>query len=256
FSGIPIAGWKFINLQNFFATRDNLRQQVISCAQLARVASSTANGNLGQQAGDIVLDGTKINYAGQSLGGILGTLYSAVAPEVKNSALNVPGGGLLTLILTSPSFVTLKNAFQAGLAAEGVPTNSPLYDTFLGIVQWIIDPGDPLNAGPYLVKDTGLAGPLANGGSSRRGFIQWIAQDQTVPNPTTVDLIQSVVGDPTVTGVLLEPGDPGGVDRFWAKRFDSLANPADNHGFLLNTAGLASQAQGEIAGFVVGAPPF
>ncbi len=257
FSGIPIAGWKFINLQNFFATRDNLRQQVISSAQLARVASSTANGNLGQQAGGIALDGTKISYAGQSLGGILGTLYSAVAPEVKNSALNVPGGGLTSLILTSPSFVQLKNAFQAGLAAEGVPVNSPLYDTFLGIVQWIIDPGDPLNAGPYLVKDTGLPAPLANGGSTRRGFIQWIAQDQTVPNPTTVDLIQSVVGDPTVTGVLLEPGDPGGVDRFWAKQFASV-DPAANHGFLLGSVGaaVAQQAQGEIAGFVVGAPPF
>jgi hypothetical protein len=258
FSGIPIAGWKLINLQNFFATRDNLRQQVISNAQLARVASNTAAGNLGEQAGDITLDGTKISYAGQSLGGILGSLYSAVAPEVKNSALNVPGGGLLTLILTSPSFVTLKNAFQNGLAAEGVPTNSPLYDTFLGIVQWIIDPSDPLNAGPYLVKDTGLPGPLANGGSSRRGFIQWIAQDQTVPNPTTVDLIQSVVGDPTVTGVLLEPGDPGGVQNFWAKQFPSAANVAMNHGFLLGTAGttVAQQAQGEIAGFIFGAPPF
>jgi hypothetical protein len=255
FSGIPIAGWKFINLQNFFATRDNLRQQVISSAQLARVASSTANGNLGQQAGDIALDGTKISYAGQSLGGILGTLYSAVAPEVKNSALNVPGGGLTSLILTSPSFVQLKNAFQAGLAAEGVPVNSPLYDTFLGIVQWIVDPGDPLNAGPYLVKDTGLAAPLANGGSTRRGFIQWIIDDQTVPNPTTVDLIQSVVGDPNASGVLLHPNDPGGVANFWAKRFASLPNPADNHGFLFNPA-TAGAAQGEIAGFVVGAPPF
>ena len=114
----------------------------------------------------------KLSYAGQSLGGILGSLYSAAAPEVKNAALNVPGGGLTNIILTSPAFAQLKTAFQAGLAAEGVQTNSPLYDTFLGIVQWIVDPGDPLNAGPYLVRDTRpgtfdpTTNPLANNGSS------------------------------------------------------------------------------------------
>jgi hypothetical protein len=61
-----------------------------------------------------------------------------------------------------------------------------------------------------------------------------------------------------VTGVLLEPGDPGGVDNFWAKQFPSSGTPANNHGFLLGTAGTttAQQAQGEIAGFIFGAPPF
>jgi len=262
FAGVPIQGWNLINLQNFFATRDNLRQQVISNAQLARIASNAAAGNLGQQAGDIVLDGQKISYAGQSLGGILGSLYSAAAPEVKNAALNVPGGGLTNIILTSPAFAQLKAAFQGGLAAEGVETNSPLYDTFLGIVQWIVDPGDPLNAGPYLVRSSRsgtfdpVNNPLANNGSSRRGFIQWIAQDQVVPNPTTVDLIQAVMADPSATGVLVTPSTA--VPNFWAKQFPSNANPALNHGFLLGSAGgaTAQAAQGEIANFIGGAAPF
>src|SRR4029079_15839735 len=96
----------------------------------------------------------KISYAGQSLGGILGSLYSAAAPEAKNAALNVPGGRLTHIILTSPASQQLKAAFQGGLAAQGVETNSPLYDTFLGIVQWIVDPRDPLNASPYLVRSS------------------------------------------------------------------------------------------------------
>jgi hypothetical protein len=249
FSGVPVPGWNLINLQNFFATRDNLRQQVISSGQLARVASSTAAGNLGQQAGGITMNPAAFSYAGQSLGGILGSLYSCVAPEVRNSALNVPGGGLTNIILTSPAFVQLKNAFLAGLAAEGVPTNSPTYDTFLGIVQWILDPGDPLNAGPYLVKDTGLGGGLGNAGSTRRGFIQWVLNDQVVPNPTTVDLIQSVLADPNANGVLVTPSTA--VPNFWAKQWQSTAN----HGFLLSGPDAAA-AQAEIGKFVSGIAPF
>ncbi len=66
--------------------------------------------------------------------------------------------------------------------------------------------------------------PLANNGSTRRGFIQWIAEDQVVPNPTTVDLIQAVMADPTATGVLVTPSTA--VPNFWAKQFPSNANPA------------------------------
>ena len=259
FAGVPIQGWNLINLQNFFATRDNFRQQVISDAQLARVAGSSTPGNLGSLAG-ITIDGTKISYAGQSLGGIMGTLYSAAAPEVKNAALNVPGGGLTNIILTSPAFVQLRDAFLGGLVAQGVEINSPLYDQFLGIVQWIVDPADPLNAGPYLVRDTRTGTfpnvPLANNGSTRRGFIQWIADDQVVPNPTTVDLIQSVLADPTANGVSVTPSTA--VPNFWAKQFPSSGTPSANHGFLLGSAGaaLAQQAQGQIANFIAGAPPF
>jgi hypothetical protein len=144
--------------------------------------------------------------------------------------------------------VQLKTAFQAGLAAEGVPLNSPTYDTFLGIVQWILDPADPLNAGPYLVKDTGITG-LPNGGGTRRGFIQWVLNDQVVPNPTTVDLIQSVLADPNASGVLVTP--TAAVPRFWAKQWTSTAN----HGFLL-VGPDAAAAQAEIANFISGAAPF
>ena len=248
---IPVNGWKLINLLNFFASRDNLRQQVITDAQVARVVSSATTGNLGQQAG-IKLDPTKISYAGQSLGGIMGTIYSAVAPEVRNAGLNVPGGDVPGIIFTSPAFTQLKTAFDQGLVAQGIPVNSPTYDFFVGtITRWIIDPADPSNAGPYLVRDTGLAGALANQGSTRRGFVQWVLNDQVVPNPNTVDLIRSIVGDPNASGVLLRPSDTGGIPNFWAKQWTSVAN----HGFLLQGPDAAA-AQAEIANFVSGNAPF
>ena len=255
---ITISGWNLLNLANFFATRDNFRQQVVSHAQLARVIGSSDTGNLGQQAGGITLNPAKINYAGQSLGGILGSLYTAASPAVKNAALNVPGGDPELILLTSPAFASSKAAFQAGLAAQGVPTDSPLYDIFLIIAKWIIDPADPLNAVPYLNRDTGSnGGIIPNGGAARRSYVQWIQDDQVVPNLSTQELIRSVLGDPTSDGVLVHPTDPNGVANFWAKRFNSSGTPANNHGFLLGSAGpaLAGQAQGEIAGFVAGAPP-
>ena len=107
---------------------------------------------------------------------------------------------------------------------------------------------------PYLVRNTGLA--LSPGGSTRRGYVQWIAQDQTVPNPTTAALIQSVVGDPSASGVLLHPS---GHANFWANQYPSASGTCcNNHGFLLGTAGAATaqQAQGQIATFVAGGAPF
>jgi hypothetical protein len=247
-------GWNLLNLQNFFATRDNFRQAVVSDSQLARVIASTDNGNLGAQAGPITLNGDKISYAGQSLGGILGTLYCAASSAVKNAALNVPGGDPVRILLESPAFAPQKNAFIAGLAAQGIPKDSPTYDTFLGIAKWIIDPADPVNAGGYLVRSTGLTPD--NGGGTRRAFIQWIANDQVVPNSTTTELIRSVLGDPGASGVLVSPTTE--VPNFWAKQFPSDANPANNHGFLLGSAGaaVAGEAQTEIGKFVNGLAPF
>ena len=68
-----------------------------------------------------------------------------------------------------------------------------------------------------------------------------------MPNPTTVALIQSVVGDPSTSGVLLRPSDTGGIANFWAKQWQSTAN----HGFLLSGPDAAA-AQAEIATFIAG----
>src|SRR5262249_4121601 len=64
---IPVNGWRLINLPNLFASRDNLRQQVITNAQLARVLTFQGANNIGVQTG-ITINGNAISYVGQSLG--------------------------------------------------------------------------------------------------------------------------------------------------------------------------------------------
>ncbi len=287
---IPTSGWNFLNLVDLFASRDNARQQTISLAQLARVIQATGptGFTLSTPPGTSVkLDPTKMSYVSQSLGSFLGTLYLAVAPEIGTAGLNVAGSDYIFNLLFSPSFAGQKNAFVAGLAAEGVAQNSPTYDQFLGIAKWIIDPADPVNASYYLTHSASLPAPLPPNidPTKRRAFVQWIVGDQVVLNQTTVELVQAALGDSTADGVKVAVTNDA---PFWSYQFngsstpfafdtnalpacsDPSNHPGNRHPFLLrppsatcggapdltNGLQLTTDAQMQMAGFVAGAPPF
>jgi hypothetical protein len=281
------SGWNLLNLSNLFATRDNFREQVIDNSQFARVAQGTGAGSLA--ALTVPMNPGAISYSGQSLGGILGTLYASVAFNVQNTGLNVPGGDPVEILLIAPAFASTLAGFQAGLAEAGIVTDTPTYDLFIDIAQWILDPADPTNMGYFTIHKTGL--PSVIGGDSipatRRTFVQWIVGDEVVPNPTALQLIQAVLHNPSTTGVLVEP-DTG---PFWAYQFngtqtipagyafDTTAIPAcpagdssNRHPFLLeppaascaashppgSAAGLTltTHAQTQLVGFLSGAAPY
>ncbi|MCL2778616.1 MAG: hypothetical protein FWD73_11480 [Polyangiaceae bacterium] len=190
-----VSGWNMFSLTNFFQTRDNFRQPVIDFAQLVRVIKSTSGNSLATQLSQfsvngepITLDTANINYLGQSLGGILGTNVNAVSPDTNNVVLNVPGGSLPQIILTSPAFAAQRGAFIGSLDAQGIKQGTPAFDQFVGIVQWILDPADPANMGYRLTHSISVSGvdtPNAN----RKAFIQFIEGDQVVPNESTIALI-------------------------------------------------------------------
>jgi hypothetical protein len=273
------SGWKLINLSNPFASRDNLRQQVIDNSQFARVVSSTSTGNLAQVTG-IPLDATKIHYSGQSLGGILGGLYAPVAFNVHNVGLNVPGGDIVDIILTSPAFAQLKTGFQAGLAANGVETNSPVYDLVIDVYQWVLDPADPVNTAYFLTHPTGTPAfpgtPVPSIPADRRAFIQWIVDDQVVPNPNTRAMIEAALHDPTADGLKI----PAAAGRPFGYQFNGTSTPFSfntttiqtcvRHPFLLapppsnacsgapgaEGVALTTNAQTQIVGFLAGGAPY
>jgi hypothetical protein len=190
-----ISGWNIFSLTNFFATRDNFRQQVIDLSQLVAVLKGTnADKSLALQlkaangGAAVDVDTTKINYVGQSLGGILGTLFNAVSPDVNNVVLNVPGGALPSIILNAPAFAPQKAVLLKTLEAQGIKPGTPQFDQFLGIVQWILDPADPANMAWRLTHGVDAGSGLAPN-VNRKAFIQFIQDDQTVPNVSNFALV-------------------------------------------------------------------
>jgi len=245
-TGLPvISGWNLISFTNLFATRDNLRQQVVDLSQLTRIikGSDATPGSLNLQLSAAIgatLNGDKVNYAGQSLGGILGTLYTSVATDVHRVVVNVPGGDPVNILSTSPSFAAQKAAFLATLASQGIAQGSPAFDFFIGIAKWILDPADPQNMSFSLKNGAGLP-------NDRAAFVQYITRDQTVPNPTTVELINAANLRTTLTPPATSP-----LDVFLFDPSDGALPPGSRHGFLLNFADITStrKAQCQVANYL------
>jgi hypothetical protein len=179
---VLISGWNMLNLTNLFATRDNFRQHTIEHAQVERVLAANGIDTQLEAQGAGKIDGSRINYIGQSLGGILGPLYTAASPRIQNAVFNVPAGNLTGVLLTSPAFAQARAGFLATLAAQGINQGTPAFDQFLGLSRMILDPADPINY-VYAVEN-GPASP-----ANREAFIQHIENDQVAPNPLTEALI-------------------------------------------------------------------
>ena len=194
-SGKPVvSGWNIFSLTNFFATRDNFRQQVVDLSQLVALLKSPDPKKLANQVAakggaPFAFDTTKIGYVGQSLGGILGTLFNSVSPDTSNVVLNVPGGALVTIILNAPSFAKQKAALLSVLAAQGLQPGTPAFDQFLGIAQWILDAADPANMGYRLTHPVDTGGGTLAPPAARKALIQFIEGDETVPNISNFALV-------------------------------------------------------------------
>jgi hypothetical protein len=250
-SKIPlISGWNIFSLTNFFATRDNFRQQVIDLSQLVNILKSTSATNLAAKMlaanaasgtpadpATLPLSSTNFNYVGQSLGGILGTLFNSVSPDTNNVVLNVPGGALVSIILNAPSFASAKTALISTLAAAGLEPGTPGFDQFLGIAQWVLDEADPANMGYRLTHPVTLANGTTAPNANRKAFIQFIQGDETVPNISNFALVAGAnrTFDPTM------PPSFGCVAPLFCYEFTEAADGLNatsaptnkRHGFLL-----------------------
>ena len=87
--------------RNIIGSRDGLRQTVVDLMQLVRQieAGIDVDGD-----GGIDLDAKRIYYAGQSFGGIYGTIVLGVEHDIKAGVVNVPGGSITEIARLSPAF--------------------------------------------------------------------------------------------------------------------------------------------------------
>ncbi len=182
-----ISGWNYLDPSNLFATRDRFRAPVADLAQVARMVQGSGMGSLNAlitAQGAEALNGAELRYTGQSLGGIIGTLFTAASPTVEHSLLNVPGSDPAGILLSSPAFAAVRTAFINTLALQGIEEGTQPFDNFIGIARWILDAADPQSAAFSM-----LNGPRAPAG--RRVLIQYITDDQVIPNWTTERLIRA-----------------------------------------------------------------
>ena len=237
------------------AGRDGLRQTVIDLMQLVREVEvgMDVDGN-----GSRDLDASRISYFGQSFGGIYGTKFLAVEPNVHAGVPNVPGGSIievarlgafrplvwLSLVGRTPPLANLPGLFQFN---ENIPLRNlpPVIDTVPGAdaiqrvfewTEWASQSGNPVAYAPHLIRE-----PLA-GVPAKSVLLQFARGDQTVPNPTTRAIIRA-----------------GGLQSRTTLFRNDLARaaiptlPSNPHTFLTGIGGvgttIALQAQGQIATF-------
>jgi hypothetical protein len=238
--------------------RDGLRQTVIDIMQLVREVQVGMDVD-----GDGVpdLDAQRIYYAGQSFGGIYGTILLGVEPDIKAGVPNVAGGSItevarlggfrfltgIALATRVPSLINV--ADPSGIAFnENIPLRDqpPVTNTVAGALpiaqvldryEWVQQAGNPVSYAPYIRKQP-LPGHVA-----KPVIFQFAMGDKTVPNPTT--------------SAILRAGDLADRATLYRNDLAFAANPAvpkNPHTFLTNIgvpagAAFAVAAQTQIAVF-------
>jgi hypothetical protein len=219
-SVIDSSGTHYINLTYPLASRDNQRQAAVNLLALTRALPSL---DLDGDTGTPDIDGTRIAFAGLSLGSMTGIIYGSVLPNpalTRSMALSVPGGGVAELLRDSVQFGPRINA---GLQAQGLLPGTSLYNQFMRDVQAIVDAGDPLNY-------------VASTASQRTIYLQQVVgattpppnPDQVVPNSATQRLI-AAINAAGITFPRVVPGVPrvgSGYVNFIAGDHGSLLSPA------------------------------
>jgi dienelactone hydrolase len=246
---------------------DGLRQTITDLMQLVREVQAGVDVD-GDGTAD--LDPARIYYTGQSFGGIYGTMFLAIEPDVRVGVPNVPGGPGIEIIRLSPFFrnslfapgVALRNLVNnPGGATPGdqVIENIPLRDEpvrvnnvagamalqeFIDRSHWAAQLGDPVSYAPHVRKS-----PLA-GMAAKSVIIQFGKGDQIVPNPTQTAIVRA--GDLADRVTFLR------TDLFYATQPrplpPSISPPLYPHTFIntfapAGAAAVALQAQAQIATF-------
>ncbi len=140
----------FEGFLNVSAVRDSIRQ---SALDISRVVQLVRRPDLDLSAlGGAKLDARRVVYMGESFGTVVGTLLAAIEPDIDLYVLDVPGGGILDLILpASPEISQL----ALPLVEVIYGTDRPLdrWHPLIALMQAAIDGGDPLTYAPHILRD-------------------------------------------------------------------------------------------------------
>ncbi len=225
------SGTHMINLGSLLTSRDNLRQGETDLSILA------VSIPLISYDGDALpdLDGSTIQFVGQSMGSIMGTAFTAIEPTVTNAFLSVPAGGLARALEYSDSFGP---RIRAGLeAAAGLVPGTADYEKYFLVFQTVIDSGDPINWSAEAARYNNIVLHEVIGDTVLPNYVP------TAPLSGTEPMIRAM----GLTSYSTTQSNPAGLDL--AGRFV----PPANHGSLLSPAGApeaTAEMQGQLATFL------
>ncbi len=231
---IDSSGSLFINLSSLLTSRDNLRQAVADLVGLVRAIPSMSF------SGAPDFDGSRIEFVGQSLGSLFGTMLISVDPHVNTAVLSVPGGGIARLLDASPTFGPRIHAGLQQLA--GLAPGTPDYDRFFVATQTVIDSGDPINFSALAAQKRILVHEVVGGGA--------VLPDQVIPNSVAgaplsgTEPFIRVFGLSTISASTQSTAGIRGAVRFTKGDHGSLLNPAAS-------ATATVEMQGEMASMIV-----
>jgi hypothetical protein len=208
---VDSSGMHFINLGSLLTSRDNVRQGEVDLLSLAATAPMFDFDGNGSD-----VDGSRVHFAGMSLGGIVGAPFVALSDTVDVGFLSVPGGGLARLLDGSETFGP---RIRAGLAAAGLQAGTPNYDQFMRVTQTVLDSSDPINYS-FVTADNKV-------------LLHEVLGDQVVPNSVagsplsgTEPMIYHYGLEPITESLPLNLLGIRGVVRFTAGSHGSLLDPA------------------------------
>jgi hypothetical protein len=190
---MPIAsGARFLEIEHIANTKDHFQQALIDLGALDR---SLRQGNWQMALGTHPVDTSRIYYAGQSLGGIMGGVFLGTSPDIKRAVLNVPGANLVPMFDDSPFFSAQLDAF---FTRQHTDRESFEGRRFMTVAKWFMDAVDPQHLGPAI--------------ANRALLIQMATLDTIIPNANTKVLEQvthapfrDYVGEHAFITIPLEP---------------------------------------------------
>ena len=177
----------FEGFLNVAAVRDTIRQSALDQSRLVQLLRSAPD--LSALGANARLDTRRIAYLGESFGTVVGTVVAAIEPDVALYVLDVPGGGILDLLLPT----------SAEIGALALPIVSTIYNPatkldrwnpLIGLMQAVIDGADPLSYAPHVLRDRFAIGGVELG--PRHVIALEVLGDQVLSNRGTDALAQAL----------------------------------------------------------------
>jgi hypothetical protein len=201
---LPLAVSFFAGFSDFVQVRDNFRQTVLDQTSLVRLIQSSKLdlSPLSEAAGGTPkkLDPARIYWSGGSLGGIMGTMTTAVEPAIRAAALQVPGAGFVQFITTNSATVyPLVGTLATSIfGIQGTEVLDEFHPVPL-LLAAITEAGDPVAYAPHVMQDPVVPRDPPD------ILVTYAIDDEVLPNIATVALVRAL-GIDLATPDLVDPG--------------------------------------------------